>query len=55
MKKLILAMALLLTGLGLSACKFESMGMFDNNCSGNGGMWYDEHCQYFGKPGTAGW
>jgi hypothetical protein len=45
MKKLILAMALLATGLGLSACKFESMGLFDNNCSGNGGIRYEAHCE----------
>lgn len=45
MKKIILAMALLLTGLGLSACKFESMSLFDNNCSKNGGLYYEAHCE----------
>ncbi len=44
MKKTILAIAVLVTGLALSACKFESMSAFDNNCSGNGGMYYDAHC-----------
>jgi hypothetical protein len=48
MKKLMLAMALLFGAVGLSACKFESMGMFDNNCSGNGGIWNEAHCANFG-------
>jgi len=48
MKKLILVATLLLTGLGLSACKFESSTMFDNNCSGNGWIHYDDHCKGFG-------
>jgi hypothetical protein len=48
MKKVTLAMALLLTGLGLSACKFESSSMFDNNCSKNGGIYNADHCKNFG-------
>jgi hypothetical protein len=45
MKKVSLVIALLLTGLGLSACKFQSSTLFDNNCSKNGGLYYEAHCK----------
>jgi hypothetical protein len=48
MRRSFLAIVLLAAGLGLGACKFESMTAFDNNCSGNSGMWYDDHCANFG-------
>lgn len=48
MKMLMLVLTLLLSGVALSACKFESMRMFDNNCSGNGGLRYEPHCKNFG-------
>ncbi len=48
MRRGLLAVIMLLTGLGLSACKFESMSAFDNNCSGNSGIYNDSHCADFG-------
>jgi hypothetical protein len=48
MKKLMLVIALLLTGVGLSACKYESSSLFDNNCSGNDGIRNEAHCKGLG-------
>jgi hypothetical protein len=48
MRRSLLAIAMLVAGLGLSACKFESMSAFDNNCSGNSGIYNEAHCANFG-------
>jgi hypothetical protein len=48
MRRSLFAVLMLLAGLGLSACKFESMSAFDNNCSRNSGIYNESHCAAFG-------
>lgn len=44
MTRKIIALAMLITGLALAGCKYESMSAFDNNCSGNGGLRNEALC-----------
>ena len=50
MTRKIIALTMLITGLALTGCKYESMSAFDNNCSGNGGIRNEALCdQHFLK------
>jgi hypothetical protein len=45
MTRKIIALTMLITGLALTGCKYESMSAFDNNCSGNGGLRNEALCE----------